>query len=139
MSHLIERYFINRFVLISMNEHIDANSAHGRMVLNLMMAIAQWERDTISERTKEAMAYKRTRRERLGGQVPYGWEVVEKRIARCTSGEEYEVVKRMQAMRKAGQSLQEIADQLNDEGTYTRKGREWSRKTISDVLMGMDS
>ena len=139
LNELLTRYFIQRFHLISMGESVDTNSAGGRLVLNVLISVAQWEREVIIERTRDAMSFKRAKGERLNGVVPYGWQVVEKRLARCTEGEEYETVKRMQAMRKAGQSLQEIADQLNDEGTYTRKGREWSRKTVNDVLLGMDS
>ena len=40
-----------------------------------LAAVSQWERETIGERTAEAMAYKRQQREYTGGEPPYGWRL----------------------------------------------------------------
>jgi hypothetical protein len=45
------------------------------MVLNVLAAVSQRERETIGERTAEAMAYKRRWREYTGSEPPYGWEL----------------------------------------------------------------
>src|SRR4051812_42961505 len=52
--------------LFSVADSIDTRTAAGRLVLNVLMSVAQWERETIVERTRDAMAHKRTRSERVG-------------------------------------------------------------------------
>jgi site-specific DNA recombinase len=73
---LILRYFGDQAGkrLMSVADSIDTRTAAGRMVLNVMMTMAQWERETIVERTRGAMAFKRSRGERVGA-VPFGFDV----------------------------------------------------------------
>ncbi len=40
--------------------------AAGRLVLNIMTAVSQWEREAIGERTRGAMSHKRSNGERVG-------------------------------------------------------------------------
>lgn len=42
--------------LVSLNDHIDTETANGRLLFNVIASVAQWERDMISERTKAGMA-----------------------------------------------------------------------------------
>src|SRR5664280_2088883 len=56
----------------SITERIDTKSAMGKFFLNIMASMNQWERDTISERTKDALQMKIGKNERAG-QIPYGW------------------------------------------------------------------
>lgn len=44
----------------------DLDSSNGRLMLNFLGSMAQWERETISERTKDALAARKARGERLG-------------------------------------------------------------------------
>jgi DNA invertase Pin-like site-specific DNA recombinase len=52
--------------LISLKEKIDTTTATGKMIFGLMAVLAQFERDLISERTKEGLASARARG-KLGG------------------------------------------------------------------------
>ena len=73
---LVETYFLaGKWSLMSVSKQIDTCTAEGRMVLNILAAVSQWERETIGERTAEAMAYKRQQREYTGGEPPYGWQL----------------------------------------------------------------
>jgi len=50
----------------SLAESIDTTSATGRLVLHLFAALADFERELISERTKASLAAKRRRGEAIG-------------------------------------------------------------------------
>lgn len=50
----------------SLNESIDTGNAAGRLVLNVFASLAAFERDLIRERTRDALAAKRSRGEKLG-------------------------------------------------------------------------
>lgn len=45
--------------LFSVNDSVDTRTANGRMALNMFVMIAQWERETIVERVKASMDYRR--------------------------------------------------------------------------------
>jgi DNA invertase Pin-like site-specific DNA recombinase len=50
----------------SLRESIDTTSAAGRLVLHMFAALADFERELIRERTRSALAAKKTRGEKLG-------------------------------------------------------------------------
>ena len=70
---LVERYFApGKAALLSVGEQIDTRSAAGRLVLNVLASVSQWEREAIGERTATAMQHKARQGEYTGGQAPYG-------------------------------------------------------------------
>lgn len=66
LLHLTEQFRDNKWALMSVAEQIDTSSAAGRMVINLLGVINQWERETIGERTKEVLAHLKTQGVQLG-------------------------------------------------------------------------
>ena len=57
--------------LISLKEDLDTNTATGKMMLTVMSALSQFERDLIAERTKEGLKAARARG-RCGGRPRLG-------------------------------------------------------------------
>lgn len=57
--------------LISLKEDLDTNTATGKMMLTVMSALSQFERDLIAERTKEGLKAARSRG-RCGGRPRAG-------------------------------------------------------------------
>ena len=47
--------FERGFAPISVAESLDTGSVAGRLVLNIMTALSQWEHEAIGERTRDAM------------------------------------------------------------------------------------
>lgn len=58
--------------LMSVHDQIDTSTAAGRMVLNILTSVAQWEREAIGERTAAALAHKRSNGSKTGGHRPFG-------------------------------------------------------------------
>jgi DNA invertase Pin-like site-specific DNA recombinase len=131
LDTLIERYFGSRFTLMSVSEQIDTSSAAGRLVLNVLTSVAQWERETTSERTKTALAHKKTQGQHVGS-AGFGYKMVEKKLTQVHS--EHETIAVIQELRSAGHTLQEIADHLNANGYQTQRGGKWYPTTIANVL-----
>lgn len=61
---LIDDYFGERSgkQLFSVADSIDTRTAAGRLVLNVLLSVAQWERETTGERTREALRHKDSHR-----------------------------------------------------------------------------
>ena len=113
----------NRWHLSVLDVNIDTSTAGGRLVANLMGSVNQHFRDVIAENTKAALAAKRRRGERLGRPVTLPEE---------TRG-------RIASDRATGQTLQAIADALNEEGVPTaRGGARWYPATVRKVLLSVD-
>src|SRR5260370_26245920 len=71
---LLERFERRGVALVSVAESLDTGSAAGRLVLNIMTAVSQWEREAIGERTRDAMNHKRTNGERVGN-IQFGYRL----------------------------------------------------------------
>ena len=98
---------------------IDTGTAAGKLQLSMFASFAQFERDRISERTKEALAVKRAQGVKLG------------RPAVLSPA----VVKRIRKEHKAGRSLRAIAAGLTADAVPTaRGGAIWQVSTIQKVL-----
>jgi len=63
---LPELFEKRKVALISVAEALDTGSAAGRLVITIMGAVSQWEREAIGERTRDALQHKRGNGERVG-------------------------------------------------------------------------
>ncbi len=52
LAELLKRFERRGVSLVSVADALDTRSAAGRLVLNIMVSVSQWERETIGERTK---------------------------------------------------------------------------------------
>jgi DNA invertase Pin-like site-specific DNA recombinase len=75
LGTLIEDLF-GGVALAAVDGSLDSSTAGGRMVVNLLGSVAQWERETTVERTVAALDYKRSRGEWLG-RIPFGFRIGE--------------------------------------------------------------
>ena len=69
LTAMVERLGELKVEFVSLTEHIDTQSAGGRLIFNVFGAVAQFERDLISERTKAGLKAARARGRR-GGRRP---------------------------------------------------------------------
>jgi DNA invertase Pin-like site-specific DNA recombinase len=120
LAELVDTVFSKKATLLSVSDQIDTRTATGRMVLNMIGTIAQWERETISERTKAAMQHKKAKGEYTGGRVPYGFSLVDGALV-PNAFEQY-VIKRANQLHSLGLSLRKIAATFSVEGILSRVG-----------------
>lgn len=118
---LVEKYF-QRAALLSVTEQLDTRSAGGRLCLNLLASVAQWERETIGERTSYAMQAKKEKGERVGA-VPFGFVLdADAKRLRAVEAEQHAITL-ARRLRADGLSLRQVAERLEDEGHLARSGR----------------
>jgi len=135
LGELVERYFAgSRWALLSVSEQIDTRSAAGRLVLNVLASVAQWEREATGERTSAAMAHKRSLREFTGGQAPYGWRLAADAVHLEPEPVEQEVIRLAGDLRSTGLTLRQVGAQLSSLGRHPRSGREWHAKTVRSLI-----
>ena len=69
---LVDLFAKHDAALVSVGETLDTSCAAGRMVVNMLGVVAQWEREAIAERTSSALAHKRQHRTTYGP-TPFGY------------------------------------------------------------------
>ena len=133
LAELLERLTKHGVSLVSVAESLDTGSAAGRLVLNIMTAVSQWEREAIGERTRDAMRHKKSKLEFVGN-APYGFRLAaDKRHVEPEPGEQA-ILERIQRLRKSGKSLRKIAEQLNRMKIRTRQGSRWRHEYVARLL-----
>lgn len=133
LAELLERFERKSVSLVSVAESLDTRTAAGRLVLNVMASVSQWERETIGERTKDALAHKKGKGERVGT-VPFGFRLAADGVHLEANPQEQEILARVQELKAAGYTLREIAAELNLQGFTTRKGSAWRHVYVLNIL-----
>lgn len=124
-----------RAALLSVSEQIDTRSAAGRLVLNVLASVSQWEREAIGERTSVAMQHMRAAGEYTGGRVPYGFALLERGRLERAEGEQATIARaRARELRDAGLSLAKVARTLADEGMLARNGRAFFPQQVANMV-----
>jgi len=133
---LIDAYFGERGgkQLLSVNDSIDTRTAAGRLVLNVLITVAQWERETIGERTRDALQHKIRNGQRVG-KVRYGFDLAADGVTLVDNAAEQQTLGLIRDLRAAGRTLREIAAELTERGIPTKEGHsQWQHQTVAYIL-----
>ena len=132
LTDLLERFAKHGVSLVSVGESLDTNSAAGRLILNVMASISQWEREVIGERTRTALAKLRSMG-KFTGKPRYGWRSVGKGLPVVEDPSEQENIETIRRMRGNDVTFRHIADFLNATGRTVRSGAPWSVNDVQRV------
>lgn len=122
--------------LVSVQDSINTSTAAGRLVLNVLGSVAQWERESNGERVKAAMSVKKSAGQRVGD-VPYGFDLADDGVTLVENPNEQKALELIRELRAKGLSFRKIANELESRGIETKKGRStWQPQTISNLCMG---
>lgn len=119
--------------LFSVNDSIDTRTAAGRLVLNVLLSVAQWEREAIGERTKAALTFKIKSGQRVG-EVRYGYSLAEDGRTLIPIQTEQAGLALMRALRDEGATYVSIAAELDRLGFETKKGGPWHPNSVAQIL-----
>jgi len=133
---LIDAFFGERGgkQLFSVNDSIDTRTAAGRLVLNVLITVAQWERETIGERTKEALRHKINSRQRVG-KVRFGFDLAPDGMTLVENPAEQQTLAFMRNLRAAGRTLRQIAAELTARQIPTKERKpRWTHTAVAYIL-----
>lgn len=119
LSGLLRRGEQEGWGLVLLDFDLDTTTPTGKLVAHVVSAVAEFERDRVRERTREALAVAKANGQQLGRPPTLAEDVVHRLVAE----------------RRAGATLKAIATGLNDDGVPTaHNGREWWPSTVKSVL-----
>ncbi|NNC19526.1 recombinase family protein [Corallococcus exiguus] len=138
-AKVMERFNAAGASFVSVTQNFSTADAMGRLTLNMLMSFAEFEREMISERTRDKVAAARRKGKWTGGRAPLGYEVKDKRLV----VNEYEalVVREAFELYLQHQQASVVSRLLNETGRKTKRyeaqsgatraARKW---TTQDVL-----
>ncbi|MBL9006537.1 MAG: recombinase family protein [Myxococcales bacterium] len=139
LGTLLNGYFLNeQHYLLSVTESLDTRNAMGRFVLYILALIAQWEREAIGERTREAMRHLKAQGVFLG-RAPYGHRFGTTRDASGRArlephADEQIIIARIVDLHKKGVPQKDIVSALRADETPGPRGTGWNRTMILRIL-----
>jgi site-specific DNA recombinase len=130
LHRLLEQVF-SKVQLHSVAESINTSSAAGRLVLNVLMSVAEWEREAIGERTSAALQAKKSRGEKIG-KPRYGWRWEDG--AWVEEPREQKVIELVKELRHRGYSYRAIKADLEERQILNRAGKaKWSLSNLFNL------
>jgi len=133
LAELLKRFERRGVSLVSVADSLDTRSAAGRLVLNIMVSVSQWEREAIGERTRDAMSHKRAKGERVGT-LPFGFRMAADGSRLEEEPAEQDILFRIRQLKAAGHTTRQIAEELNRQGFTTRRGTAWRFQYVAAAL-----
>lgn len=79
-AKLVEVFDRNNVTFVSVTQSFNTTTSMGRLTLNILLSFAQFEREVIGERIRDKFAASRKRGMWMGGFVPMGYDVKDRKL-----------------------------------------------------------
>ena len=106
-------------------------------MLHILSSFAEFERELISERTRDKMAAARKRGQWLGGRPPLGYTRDKEGKKLVINEAESKIVRKMFELYLKGNSLLKVASILNEKGYRSRAGKQNDGKPFGGLKFGV--
>lgn len=118
------------------NERFDlyASNPNDRFMDGIMELMDEWERLTIALKLAKGRTAKAKLGDKPAGVAPFGYRYTQDKKHIEIDEAEAATVKIMFTEGQKGQSLNQIADILNNKGIVTRRGKAWSAGNVQAIL-----
>lgn len=122
----------NNVEFISLRENFDTTTAMGKAMLRVALVFAQLEREQTSERIQDVMEYRASKGLYNGGQVPFGYSVLDKEL--IPYKKEVDVLVFIFDKFLELKSTAAVAQVLNEAKIATRKQKPWIDSQLQAIL-----
>jgi len=129
---LIEVFDKYNVDFISITERFDTSTPAGRLLRNIMLTFAQFERELTSERTKDKLLERAKKGMWNGGNPPFGYEKKGKKL--IINKKEAEIVRMIFETYLETSSINRVYDFLKKKNIKNRQGKIFSRDHLALIL-----
>jgi len=118
-ARIMETFERHNVSFVSVTQAFNTATSMGRLILNVLLSFAQFEREMISERTRDKIAAARRKGKWSGGMPVLGYTVVQTKLV--VDDDEADRVRQIFQMYLEHQSLLDVVKQLNKRGWRTKR------------------
>jgi DNA invertase Pin-like site-specific DNA recombinase len=131
-TKLVEVFDANYVTFVSVTQSFNTTTSMGRLTLNILLSFAQFEREVIGERIRDKVAASRKRGLWMGGYVPLGYDVRERKLV--INDAEAVLVRRIFTGFVEMESCTRLVQMLRAEGATTKRGRPLTKSDVYRIL-----
>jgi len=132
LSTLLSLFDKHGCALVAVEESLDTSTASGRLILNLLAYVSQWQCEAISERTASAFEYKRQSREVYCKDSPFGFRRSGGRLIEIP--EEIDAIHKMAHLATSGGLSAKSPLISRGTGSSQRGGGRWYAQSVKAIL-----
>ena len=131
-SRLVEVFDRNSVTFVSVTQSFNTTTSMGRLTLNILLSFAQFEREVTGERIRDKIAASRKKGMWMGGTVPLGYDVKDRRLE-INKAEAKTVRLVFERFAEIG-SATVLARELRADGVTTKQGKPVSKGYLYRLL-----
>src|SRR5262245_46152394 len=131
-AKLVEVFDRHGVTFVSVTQSFNTTTSMGRLTLNVLLSFAQFEREVIGERIRDKVAASRKRGMWMGGFVPMGYRVEDRKLV-VHKGEAAVIRMIFERFLKVG-SATALARQLRVENVRSHRGRIIDKGSLYRIL-----
>jgi len=131
-AKLVEVFDRHDVTFVSVTQSFNTTTSMGRLTLNILLSFAQFEREVIGERIRDKFAASRARGMWMGGKVPLGYEVRDRKLV-VNEAEATRVRRVFEGFAEIGLATR-LTQALRDEGATGKSGRLLDKGDIYKLL-----
>ena len=117
-AKIVERLDAKEASFVSVTQAFNTTTSMGRLTLNVLLSFAQFEREVTGERIRDKIAASKKKGLWMGGPVPLGYQVIERKLVPMP--EEAERVRKIMRRYLKVRSVPALIEILRDEGVVTK-------------------
>ena len=133
-AKLVELFDQNNVSFVSVTQAFNTTTSMGRLTLNVLLSFAQFKREVTGERIRDKIAASKRKGVWMGGQVPLGYRVRERKLV--IDKQEAATVRLMFERYLALGSLPALQQELRQAGIVSRRRRLSSGTVVGGVPFG---
>jgi DNA invertase Pin-like site-specific DNA recombinase len=131
-TKLVEVFDAHGVTFVSVTQSFNTTTSMGRLTLNILLSFAQFEREVIGERIRDKIAASRKRGMWMGGFVPLGYDVRDRKLV--VNDAEAALVRRIFQGFVETKSCTRLVQVLRAEGATTKRGRPLTKSDVYRIL-----
>lgn len=116
----------------AVTQQINSATSMGRLMLNVLLSFAQFEREVTGERIRDKFAASKAKGMWMGGVVPLGYRVLDRKL--LIVPQEAQTVRRIFSDYARHHCTTDLVRELATEGITTKRGRQFCKQAIYKVL-----
>lgn len=131
-SKLVEIFDKHGVTFVSVTQSFNITTSMGRLTLNILLSFAQFEREVIGERIRDKVAASRKKGIWMGGPVPLGYNVKDRKL--IVDPDEAEAVRTIFTLYARSSSTAQVVRELDARGILTKTGRPYDKTSLLKTL-----
>lgn len=131
-AKMVDIFDRNNVTFVSVTQSFNTTNSMGRLTLNILLSFAQFEREVTAERIRDKFAASRKRGLWMGGNIPYGYDLVARKLV--VNPQEAEILRWIFKRFVSIGSVTKLVKDMHNRGITNKAGRPFDKGAVNRML-----